>query len=138
PLAERPEIAVILFDLDHFGKLNQDRGHQAGDMVLREFGGLLRERFRAADLVARYGGEEFLVVMVGASRDDAVAAAEQVRLALARRSLVGPDGEALAATVSAGCAGLDENEPTREALLRGADVALYMAKRAGRNQVVAA
>ncbi|HMJ80180.1 MAG TPA: sensor domain-containing diguanylate cyclase, partial [Candidatus Dormibacteraeota bacterium] len=138
PRRERPPVAVILFDLDHFGRLNQDRGHQAGDVVLREFGAMLRERFRAADLVARYGGEEFLVVMVRATRDDAVRAAEELRLALAARIIAGPDGETIRVTVSAGCAGLDDAEPTRESLLRAADVGLYMAKRAGRNQVVAA
>jgi diguanylate cyclase (GGDEF)-like protein len=138
PRPERPPVAVILFDLDHFGQLNQDRGHQAGDAVLREFGALLRERFRAADLVARYGGEEFLVVMVRATRDEAMRAAEEIRLALAARIIAGPDGEAIRVTVSAGCAALEEADPTRESLLRAADVGLYMAKRAGRNQVVAA
>jgi PleD family two-component response regulator len=64
--------------------------------------------------------------------------AEEVRLSLEHRTIVGPAGEELHATVSAGCAVVDDAEPTREALIRAADVGLFMAKRAGRNQVVAA
>ena len=133
----RAPVAAVMFDLDHFGRFNKDHGHQAGDAVLRSFAGILLERFRSSDLVARYGGEEFVAILEAASLEDARVVAEEVRVSLAGRSIVGPDGTKLRATVSAGCAAIDDADPTREALLRAADVGLFMAKRAGRNQVVA-
>jgi diguanylate cyclase (GGDEF)-like protein len=135
---EHRPVSAIMFDLDHFGEFNKQHGHQIGDEVLRTFAGLLRHRFRDADLVARFGGEEFVVVLEGATREAAVAIAEEIRAALADMPVRGDDGTQLPVTVSAGCAALDESEPTREQLLRTADVALFMAKRAGRNRVVAA
>jgi diguanylate cyclase (GGDEF)-like protein/PAS domain S-box-containing protein len=134
---DRQPVAAIMFDLDHFGQVNKDHGHQAGDEVLRTFGGILLTRFRSADLVARYGGEEFVAIMEGATRDQAAAAAEDVRRELESRVIVGSGGVRLQATVSAGCAELDPVAPSREALIRTADVGLFMAKRGGRNQVVA-
>lgn len=130
-------IAAIMFDLDHFGRFNKDHGHQVGDAVLRQFAGLLHERFRSSDLVARYGGEEFVVVLEGSTLENAREAAEDIRQTLEAVTILGPDGSSLRATVSAGCAELDRLDPTREALLRAADVGLFMAKRAGRNTVVA-
>ena len=135
---ERRPVAAIMFDLDHFGQFNKQHGHQIGDEVLRTFAGVLRGRFRDADLVARFGGEEFVVVLEGATRDAAVAIAEEILAAVADQPVVGQDGTRLPVTVSAGCAELGEAEPTGEQLLRTADVALFMAKRAGRNRVVAA
>jgi len=135
---DRRPMAVIMFDLDHFGEFNKLHGHQIGDQVLRTFGGVLADRFRASDLVARFGGEEFVAVLEGATRDDAVAVAEEIRASLAARPVLSDDGTRLPVTVSAGCAELDEAEPTREQLLRTADVALFMAKRAGRDRAVAA
>lgn len=135
---DRRSVAAIMFDLDHFGEFNRQHGHQVGDAVLRGFGAVLRARFRDVDLLARFGGEEFVAVLEGATRDDAVRIAEGVRVALADRPILGDDGVRLRVTVSAGCAEVDEAEPTGEQLLRTADVALFMAKRAGRDRVVAA
>jgi diguanylate cyclase (GGDEF)-like protein/PAS domain S-box-containing protein len=137
PTNRRP-VAAIMFDLDRFGQFNKEHGHQAGDAVLRTFAGILKTRFRSADLVARYGGEEFVAILEGATRADAVAVAEEIRRALGAKEIAGPDGSRLRATVSAGCAELDADDATREALLKAADVGLFMAKRGGRNQVVAA
>ena len=134
----RRSVAAIMFDLDRFGDFNKQHGHQVGDEVLRTFAGVLRGRFRDSDLVARFGGEEFVVVLEGATRNDAVKIAEQVRGLLAQRPVLGDDGVRLPVSVSAGCAEIDEAEPTGEQLLRTADVALFMAKRAGRDRVVAA
>ncbi|HEY7525747.1 MAG TPA: diguanylate cyclase [Candidatus Limnocylindria bacterium] len=134
----RRPVAAIVFDLDRFGDFNKQHGHQVGDLVLRSFAAILRDRFRATDLVARLGGEEFIVVLEGASRDDAERLAEEVRESLRNQRLMNEDGERLSVTVSAGCAQLDESQATRELLLRTADVALFMAKRAGRDRVVAA
>ncbi|HEX5590177.1 MAG TPA: diguanylate cyclase [Candidatus Limnocylindrales bacterium] len=135
---ERRPIAAILFDLDHFGDFNNRHGHVAGDAVLRAFADLLAGRFRASDLVARYGGEEFIVVLDGASRGDAVRAAEEIRLAFRGAEIDGPGGAALRATVSAGCASLDPSVADLGAMIEVADVGLAMAKAAGRDQVVAA
>jgi diguanylate cyclase (GGDEF)-like protein/PAS domain S-box-containing protein len=133
---KRP-LSAIFFDLDHFGRFNKKHGHQAGDAVLREFAGILNERFRAADLVARFGGEEFIAILEETDLAGALTVAEEVRVALAARLITGPDGEILRATVSAGCASLDPADPTRKALLRTAEVALFTAKRV-RNRVVGA
>ena len=135
---ERPARSVILFDLDHFGGINKRYGHQVGDQALREFGAVLRARTRASDLVARYGGEEFVVILEGATRDDAVRTAEAVRIAFAAVRIELPDGSEEAVTVSAGCASLSAAEVSGADLLARADVGLAMAKAAGRNQVVAA
>ena len=130
-------MSAIMFDLDHFGTFNKEHGHQAGDAILRAFAGILLARLRASDLVGRYGGEEFVVVLEGSTVDDAAAVAETIRTALEEARIPGHDGEILRATVSAGCAALLDTEPTAEALIRATDVGLFMAKRAGRNQVVA-
>ena len=131
-------MSVIVFDLDHFGAFNKAHGHQVGDLVLRSFAEVLLARFRASDLLARLGGEEFIVAVEGVDRDAAVAIADDVRNLLAAQRIVAEDGERLHVTVSAGCAELDPSDATRETLLRTADVALFMAKRAGRDRVVAA
>ena len=95
---------------------------------------LERRRWIALALLA---SAQFVVVLDGSTLADASRIAEEVRLQLEARSITGPDEGELHATVSAGCATLDDAEPTREALLRATDVGLFMAKRAGRNQVVA-
>jgi diguanylate cyclase (GGDEF)-like protein len=137
-VAGRKPVAAIMFDLDHFGDFNKQHGHQVGDLVLRTFANILRGRFRTSDLVARLGGEEFIVVLEGAARADAEKVADEVRTALKGIGLANEDGERLTVTVSAGCTQLDEGQATRETLLRTADVALFMAKRAGRDRVVSA
>ncbi len=130
-------LSVILFDLDHFGLFNKEHGHQVGDDVLRRFADVLRSRARASDLVARYGGEEFVVVLDGAGSADAVGVAEAVRVAFGAGETIGAESTVLRATVSAGVSTLADDS-TREGLLRAADVGLYMAKRAGRDRIVAA
>jgi diguanylate cyclase (GGDEF)-like protein len=134
---DRRPLSAILFDLDHFGAFNKRHGHRIGDAVLRAFGSMLAGRFRASDIVARYGGEEFLVVLDGASLDEACRAAEDVRAAFSAVTIDSPSGP-LSATVSAGCSALGPSVSTVGLLVEVADVALQMAKRGGRNQVVAA
>ena len=131
-------LAAIMFDLDHFGDFNRRHGHLVGDAVLRLFAGILHERLRSADLVARFGGEEFVVILEDSALAEVVWVADEVRRGLEVRTVPGADGKPLRVTVSAGCAVIDPADPTREALLSRADVGLFMAKRAGRNQVVAA
>jgi diguanylate cyclase (GGDEF)-like protein/PAS domain S-box-containing protein len=132
--AARPPVAVLVFDLDHFGLVNKQHGHQVGDQVLRRFGSILRERFRANDLVVRYGGEEFVAVLVDATAADAMRIAESVRVRLEATTIETPSGP-LRVTVSAGIAQLGEDRLISTGLAL-ADVWLAQAKRAGRNQVV--
>ena len=131
-------LSVIVFDLDHFGRFNKEHGHQVGDRVLKAFAQVLASRFRAGDLVARLGGEEFIGVIDGADLAAAVTVADEIRELLAQCPVKAEDGKELHVTVSAGCAEIDQADPTREGMLRTADVALFMAKRAGRDRVVAA
>lgn len=139
---QRPEVrepvSAILFDLDHFGILNKQHGLAAGDEILRRVGRVLSDRFRLADLVARYGGEEFLVILTGASLEDTAARANLVRLEICD-GMPGATAPEPRVTISAGCASLlPGDEGSAAQLLAAADVALNMAKRAGRNRVVSA
>lgn len=135
---ERVPIAAIMFDLDHFSELNNRHGHQVGDAVLRAFGDILRSRMRTTDLVGRFGGEEFAAILYRATLDDAMRIADEVRTQLAATPIPGSDEVVVHATVSAGCATVGPDQESPEELLRAADVALYMAKRAGRDRVCAA
>jgi diguanylate cyclase (GGDEF)-like protein len=134
----RLDVSTIIFDLDHFGALNKERGHATGDVVLAAFGGILASRLRRADVVARYGGEEFVALLVGTDRAGAVRVADEIRTAFASIAMNGADGDPIRCTVSAGVATITREEPSLDGLLGTADVALSMAKRAGRNQVASA
>jgi diguanylate cyclase (GGDEF)-like protein len=134
----RDRAAIAIFDLDHFGDVNKRHGHQAGDAILRAFADILRARFRGTDIVARYGGEEFLAILDGATLEQAAAVAEEIRAQFAAVSVVGPDGDAISATVSAGCAAITAGDERFDAVVARADVGLVLAKRSGRNRVVAA
>ncbi len=134
----RDRAAVAIFDLDHFGEINKLYGHQAGDAILRAFANILRARFRGADLVARYGGEEFLAILDRATAEQAEAVADEIRVAFAGVSVPGTDGAPIRATVSAGCAGMTADDERFADIVARADVGLVLAKRAGRNRVVAA
>jgi diguanylate cyclase (GGDEF)-like protein len=138
PTAPAP-LSAILFDLDHFGRVNKEHGHAAGDAVLRGFGAILASRFRSGDIVARYGGEEFLVVLDGATREQAAAAAEAVGAAFRATELHPPGASAtVRLTVSAGVASLGAGGATAADLLARCDEGLRAAKRAGRDRVVTA
>ncbi|MER3438296.1 MAG: hypothetical protein C4346_12325, partial [Chloroflexota bacterium] len=116
-------------DIDRFKSINDSHGHQAGDLVLREVGNLLRRSARAVDFVGRYGGEEFVIVLPETWSDDAMVMAERTRRLVHGHRFTLPNGEAIRLSVSIGVAGL----PT---LLERADRALYAAKAGGRNRVV--
>ena len=130
-------LAVVLADLDDFKDVNDRFGHQAGDVVLREFAGLLRENLRDIDLAGRWGGEEFLLLLPGTDVEGAARVAERVRQALHHRILLSVEGEPIPVTASFGIA----EYPTADsapALFAAADAALYEAKRQGKNRVSAA
>ncbi|HWH56761.1 MAG TPA: sensor domain-containing diguanylate cyclase [Terriglobales bacterium] len=131
-------VCVLMMDVDHFKSLNDTFGHEAGDAVLRSFGGLLKGHFRAEDIVCRYGGEEFTVILSEASLE----AAEERSKALceaARQMLVHHRGKPLRSiSISIGVAALGEHGTTTDALLHAADSALYLAKEQGRDRVIIA
>lgn len=131
-------LAAIMFDVDHFGDFNRQHGHPAGDAALRLLSDVLQRRSREADVVARYGGEEFVVLLEDCGLPEATRRAEEIRRELETSTVPGADGTPLRITVSAGCAVLDPAFPTGEALIGSADARLFLAKKNGRNRVVAA
>lgn len=131
------DCAFVLADIDHFKRVNDERGHDVGDLVLEEIARRLEASFRASDLVCRQGGEEFLVVLCGVTPAQALASAERARLAVASQPVALPDGAPVAVTISLGvfwCPRADLAD--MDAGVREADAALYEAKRAGRDRVV--
>jgi two-component system cell cycle response regulator len=137
-------LALLMIDIDHFKKLNDANGHQAGDDVLQAIVALFEDTLRAEDVLARYGGEEFAVLVRGVSRDNALVLAERLRRAV-ESFKVAHEPAPLTVTVSIGvsafpisdAAGEAAPEQTGQKLIELADAALYRAKHAGRNRVEA-
>jgi diguanylate cyclase (GGDEF)-like protein/PAS domain S-box-containing protein len=125
-------MSLILFDADHFKKINDRYGHPAGDAVLRHFAAALTATFRQVDVVARVGGEEFAVMLPSTDLESAYAVAERLRR-LVESQWVEFDGVEISYTVSGGVAVMSEKSIGLDALMKSADVALYAAKARGRN-----
>jgi two-component system cell cycle response regulator len=132
---QNQNLGVLMIDVDHFKSVNDEFGHATGDLALRAIADVLRGCTRAFDSLARYGGEEFVVVMPGSALDDAVQAAERLRSAVESAPFPWEPGRTCRLTVSVGVACSAQHQTTPEALLRAADVALYAAKRGGRNRI---
>ncbi len=130
------DMAVMLIDMDFFKSVNDTHGHDIGDAVLREFALRLRRNIRGVDLACRFGGEEFVVLMPDTDYRQAQGVAERVRMSVAERSFETGAGSSLTVTVSVGVALNEHDSDTPETILKRADVALYRAKREGRNRVV--
>ncbi len=128
--------AVLAIDLDHFKAVNDSFGHAAGDAVLVHAAGVITDSVRASDTVARSGGEEFLVLLPDTTPDGALSIAERVRAGFEERSAE-YEGQPIAVTASIGLSLLDRNDGDISEALIYADAALYEAKAAGRNTVVA-
>jgi len=131
-------LVVAMLDLDRFKRFNDDYSHEAGDVVLRAVGELLRGTLRASDLACRYGGEEFTVVMPDSTLNDARIRLDTLRQAVMQLHLGYQDRDLPAITVSIGVAAAQPKETDIAALLGRADAALYQAKKEGRNRVVVA
>jgi diguanylate cyclase (GGDEF)-like protein len=134
---ERP-LSLVLVDLDHFKKINDEHGHPAGDGVLRALAGVLRAGARSIDRVARIGGEEFALLLMETPHDAALATAQRLVESVRSARLAVPDAGDLAITISAGVATIPTHAIDGIALVRLADQALYAAKRAGRDRVASA
>ena len=132
----RRPLSVVMVDLDHFKRLNDTFGHEAGDTVLRAVADRIASNIRSTDLVGRFGGEEFLLVLPETDADAAATMAEKLRRVVAGTPVRLREGNSATVTLSAGVAGsLGDHLPRVDALVRHADAALYSAKALGRNNV---
>lgn len=131
-------VAVMMVDIDHFKHFNDGFGHEAGDLVLREFGMLLRLQIRGGDLACRYGGEEFLLVMAETDLESACKRGETLRQRVATLPIHYRGQTLRSITVSIGIAMFPAHGSSATELVSAADAALYRAKREGRDRVVAA
>ncbi|MCO4760353.1 MAG: GGDEF domain-containing protein [Myxococcales bacterium] len=130
-------LTVMVIDLDHFKRVNDDCGHAVGDAVLRDTAKTLREQVRGTDVLARVGGEEFVMLMPGSDLPTATAVAERIRAAVEARAHYLRGGKTIHVTLSAGVAALGEVPTTDpEALLSLADARVFLAKNSGRNCVI--
>ncbi|HET8707692.1 MAG TPA: GGDEF domain-containing protein, partial [Pseudomonadales bacterium] len=127
-------MSIVLVDVDHFKRFNDEYGHLAGDQVLRSVADALRESVRPQDFVVRYGGEEFMLLLPRTRVPDASRVAERVRKTIAQLAISLNGNPLPSVTISLGVAELNPNGSI-ETAIEHADAALYRAKGAGRNQV---
>lgn len=131
-------VHTIMVDVDHFKRVNDTWGHQAGDMILKEVARLLKQEKRESDLLARYGGEEFALLLAGIGPEDAKKSAERLRMAVERQRFSWND-TIIPITISLGLSSKLGNEiPSIEEMIAESDKLLYIAKESGRNQVATA
>jgi len=132
-------LSIIVVDVDHFKKVNDNHGHLAGDAVLKAIGGLLSKAFRPRDLPCRWGGEEFVVVLPETPAAGALIVAERVRVRLTQLTVQTHDGIPIPLTASFGCATVAAGHTVSiPALIAAADGAMFRAKETGRNRVYSA
>jgi diguanylate cyclase (GGDEF)-like protein len=129
-------LSLLMLDIDHFKRINDNHGHSAGDDVLKAVAASIKNQLRNVDMVFRFGGEEFLILLSNTSREAAAMVGERLRFAVQAEDYLA-DGHVIELTVSLGCSTLLPGE-SAESLLRRADSALYVAKREGRNRLAMA
>ena len=127
-------VSLVIFDIDHFKRVNDTYGHQTGDEVIRETARITSQLVRETDFAGRYGGEEFVVLLPGTTLDGAAQFAERLRSTIERQQ-IDYQGSPLTFTISLGVATLADDMAGYQALLERADKALYQSKEGGRNQV---
>lgn len=135
-LRQKTNLCLAMLDIDNFKKLNDTRGHEAGDAALVHLAQVVKDTIRPQDTVARYGGEEFVLLLPETSLEESVAALTRLQRELTRKFFM-HNNEKILITFSAGVAEISPDEAPMEALKR-ADQAMYLAKRAGKNRVVPA
>jgi len=128
-------LAIMMIDVDHFKRINDEHGHPAGDEVLRRLAHLMNSVVRGNDYVARYGGEEFCILLPVTSETQAAVLAERLRRLYAALS-IDWNGKPLQSTISIGVADSRQAGSDLQSLIKAVDTALYQAKHQGRNQVV--
>ncbi len=131
-------LSVAMCDIDHFKKINDVYGHQAGDMVLSFLGSFLKTHVRGNDIVARYGGEEFLILLEGIEKKDAYNVMERLRETLSKEEIDIDNGRKIKITISIGISSFPDDGSTLKELIEASDIALYKAKNGGRNRVILA
>jgi diguanylate cyclase (GGDEF)-like protein len=132
----KAQLAVIMIDIDHFKQFNDNFGHDGGDAVLRTLGGFLKNHVRGSDIACRFGGEEFILILSPSTLEGAGLRAEKIRDGAQHLSVNHANKDLGAITLSLGVAICPDHAPDAVALIKAADVALYQAKRGGRNRVV--
>lgn len=129
------DFTIVFFDLDHFKKVNDTYGHEAGDFVLKEFTSLIRtHHLRPKDIFARYGGEEFVLLLGQTTAKAACDIGERIRQAIENHPFIF-EGKRISVTTSMGIAELRAETESTQSLLKAADKALYAAKSGGRNRI---
>jgi two-component system cell cycle response regulator len=135
-IARGKPLSVLILDIDYFKSINDTYGHDAGDDVLQDFAIRIRKSIRGIDLACRYGGEEFVVVMPETDMAVATMVAERLRRRIASEPFpIQKGAKMIEVTISIGIAALGPNDKAA-AVIKRADLALYRAKRDGRNRVV--
>lgn len=133
--SKKPPVCVLMLDLDRFKRINDTYGHLTGDKVLQAFSQIMKEELRSSDILTRYGGEEFAAVLPGTNLDNAVKAAERIRLRCEQSWVTSKENEPVHFTTSVGVGQLKDSEEINE-LLHRVDNSLYEAKKSGRNKVI--
>ncbi|WP_457574474.1 GGDEF domain-containing protein [Desulfolithobacter sp.] len=134
------DLSVLLLDVDFFKRINDTYGHNTGDAVLKQLGRIILDAVRETDIVARYGGEEIAIIFPETTEKKALSLAERLRRRVASTTTEAPETHSdreILITISIGIAGLTDGNTSPELLMEKADRALYAAKQAGRNRVVA-
>lgn len=132
------KLSVMMVDIDHFKRVNDNHGHKTGDIVLATIAGQIRQALRDTDIAGRLGGEEFSIILPETELGNAILVAERLRQQVAASAIEIGNGNTLNCTLSIGVADLGDEAEDVEKLLHRADLALYEAKNNGRNKVVSA
>jgi diguanylate cyclase (GGDEF)-like protein len=134
---QNTEICLAMLDIDHFKHFNDTFGHEAGDVILRELGQVLRENVRKSDIACRFGGEEFVLVLLDSPLEAGCRHLEKICALVKKLQIRYGDQLLGTVTLSAGLVEVSKDDLTADEILRTADEAMYAAKRAGRDRIVA-
>lgn len=126
---------LLMFDVDHFKNINDSYGHDVGDRVLQLIAEVTRKEMRHSDVLARFGGEEFIALLEDTQLQDSLVIAERIRCAIQKQYIYVKPNHAIRFTISIGVAELESHTQTLEDLIKQADIALYQAKKTGRNRI---
>lgn len=128
-------VSLIFIDIDNFKKVNDNYGHLAGDMILKQTARLIRQTIRQVDRAARYGGDEIAIICPETNPTSALFLAKRLKNAVSKEDILLPNGEKYRISISVGVAGIPLDGTDKQTLIRSADAALYEAKNNGKNQV---